>query len=84
MIAGQGSRHRGRMETAVDILELMPCKKSHLMFAGRLTYQKVQEYLDVLVGKQLCEFRDPDKMYFRTDRGNAFLWSARQLESMIQ
>lgn len=82
MIAGQGGRHRGKTETVVDILELMPCKKSHLMFGGRLTYQKVQEYLDMLTGKNLCEFRDSEKMYFWT-KGNAFLWHARQLASMM-
>jgi predicted transcriptional regulator len=73
MIAVQGGKHRGRMETVVDILGLMPCRKSHLMFGGRLTYQKMQEYLDIMVGKNLCEFREAEKMYFRTERGNAFL-----------
>lgn len=51
MLAGQGSKHRGRMETATDILELMPCKKSHLMFQARVTHQKLEEYLDFLLGK---------------------------------
>ena len=83
MIAGQGGKHRGKLETTVDILELMPCKKSHLMFGCRLTYHKVQEYLEVLVGKNLCEFREPERMYFRTERGNAFLWHARQLAAMM-
>lgn len=84
MLAGQGSKHRGRMETAVDMLELMPCKKSHLMFQARVTHQKLEEYLDFLMDKNLCEFKTLEKTYSRTERGNAFLWHARQLESMIE
>lgn len=83
MIAGQGSKHRGSMEVIVDMLELMPCKKSHLMFGGRLTHQRLLDYLDILTGRNLCEFRTSEKMYYRTDKGHAFLWHAKQLESMI-
>lgn len=84
MLAGQGSRHRGRLETTADILELMPCKKSHLMFQARVTHQKLEEYLDFLMGKNLCEFKVSERTYLRTERGNAFLWHARQLADMIK
>lgn len=84
MLAGQGSKHRGMMEIVADMLELMPCRKSHLMFRARLTHQRMEEYLDILVGKDLCQFGSSEKMYFRTERGNAFLWHAKQLELVIK
>ena len=85
MVAGKRGRncHRGKMETIASLLELMPCKKSQLMFKGRLNHGRLEEYLEILKSKKLCEFKISERIYFRTELGNTYLCFARQLASIL-
>lgn len=71
---------RGRLEIIHDILLSIQkkngrIKPTHLLYKSNLSYQRMNLYLEELMGKGLVEkdFDDKNKFYVLTDRGYKFL-----------
>jgi predicted transcriptional regulator len=71
---------RGRLEIIHDILLAIQkkngrIKPTHLLYKSNLSYQRMNLYLEELIGKGLVEkdFDDSNKFYVLTERGYKFL-----------
>jgi predicted transcriptional regulator len=72
-------RRRGRLEIIADMLEVMPCVKTRMMYTANLSFDQLNDYLRFMTEKKLCRFDDSDRMYYRTEAGNEFLWKVKDM-----
>ena len=68
---------RSKMEMHLDILKILaqkgPLKLTHIMYKANLSYTLLCKYLDLLLSSNLVKYRQEDKTYELTKRGELYL-----------
>ena len=57
--------------------------KTRLMYGAYLSYYQIEEYLDLLIGKQLLHLEEQSRMYKLTEKGLDFLHKCNEIGEML-
>jgi len=72
---GGRRRNRNKMEIVADILRVaVPgARKTHIMYGANLSFEQLEKYLNVLLGRGLLDNETGEGEYKTTETGMAYL-----------